>query len=151
MQTETFEDMLEWTSGLHTLVADRLEQALTVDTDQRSRWLIEYMVGHERELARTVERFREQAGESERKTWMYEYIGESLPPHSCWELNFVGSTFDEINQKVFQLHDQLIDLYRSMAGRAVIPQAADLMNNMLALEEGETRRLAEQCGRLQDL
>lgn len=151
MQAETFDYLLEWTGNLHTMIADRLEQALTADTDQRSRWLMEYVAGHERDIAHTVARYRSQASESASKTWLYEHIGENLPPESRWELSFVGKTFDEISQEVFRLHEQLIEVYESMVGRATIPEAVELMTNMLSLEEGETRRLAEQSGRLQDL
>lgn len=151
MKAETFDYLLEWTSDLHTVIADRLEQAITPDTDQRSRWLMEYVAGHERDIASKVDRFRAQAGEAESRTWLYEHIGEDLPPRAKWELTFAEKNFNEINEQLFKLHDQLIEVYTSMTGRAAIPAAAELMRNMLALEEGETRRLAEQCGRLQDL
>src|SRR5699024_5771058 len=65
MKAETFDYLLEWTSDLHTIIADRLEQAITADTDQRSRWLMEYVAGHERDIASKVDRFRAQAGEAE--------------------------------------------------------------------------------------
>ena len=151
MKAETFDYLLEWTSDLHTVIADRLEQAVTPDTDQRSRWLMEYVAGHERDIANKVDKFRAQAGEAESRTWLYEHIGEDLPPRAKWELSFVGKSFNEISEQLFELHDQLIEVYTSMTGRAAIPAAAELMRNMLSLEEGETRRLAEQCGRLQDL
>ena len=151
MKAETYDYLLEWTSALHTIIADRMEEALTADVDQRSRWLMEYVAGHERDIARTVDQFRAQAGKAESQTWLYEHIGEDLPPRADWELSFVGKDFNEINEQLFRLHDQLIEVYTSMTGRAPIPAAVELMNNMLMLEEGETRRLAEQCGRLQDL
>lgn len=151
MQAETYDYLLQWTSELHGVIADRLEQAITADTDQRTRWLMEYIAGHEREMANTVDTFRARAGKAESRTWLYEHIGENLPPRARWELSFVGKTADEISEHVFEMHGQLIEVYTSMTGRAAIPAAAELMRNVLAMEEGETRRLAEQCGRLQDL
>lgn len=151
MQTETYDYLLQWTAQLHEIIAERLEQALTPDTDQRSRWLMEYIIGHERELANTVRRYREQAGAAESRTWLYEHIGEDVPPNARWELSFIGMNADQISAQVFDLHNQLIEVYTSMSGRAPIPAAAELMENMLTLEQGATRRLAEQCGRLNDL
>ena len=151
MQTETYDYLLQWTAQLHEIIAERLEQALTPDTDQRSRWLMEYIIGHERELANTVRRYREQAGAAESRTWLYEHIGEDIPPNARWELSFIGMNTDQISAQVFDLHNQLIEVYTSMSGRAPIPAAAELMENMLTLEQGATRRLAEQCGRLNDL
>jgi hypothetical protein len=151
MQTETYDYLLQWTAQLHEIIAERLEQALTPDTDQRSRWLMEYIIGHERELANTVRRYREQAGAAESRTWLYEHIGEDVPPNARWELSFIGMNTDQISAQVFDLHNQLIEVYTSMSGRAPIPAAAELMENMLTLEQGATRRLAEQCGRLNDL
>lgn len=151
MQTETYDYLLQWTMELHEIIAQRLEQAIGPDTDQRTRWLMEYIASHERELASTVKRYREQAGISESRTWLYEHIGEDVPPNARWELSFVGKNADQVSEQVFHLHNQLIEVYTSMSGRAPIPAAAELMNNMLVLEQGATRRLAEQCGRLNDL
>ena len=151
MQTETYDYLLQWTSELHDIIADRLEQALAPETDQRSRWLMEYVASHERELAGTVRRYREQAAESASRTWLYEHIGEDVPPHASWELTFVDKSFAQVCAQIFDLHAQLVEVYTSMKGRAPIPAAIELMDNMLALEEGATRRLAEQCGRLNDL
>lgn len=151
MQTETYDYLLQWTTELHEIIAERLEQAIGPDTDQRSRWLMEYIIGHERELANTVRRYREQAGAAESRTWLYEHIGEDVPPNARWELSFIGMNTDQISAQVFDLHNQLIEVYTSMSGRAPIPAAAELMENMLTLEQGATRRLAEQCGRLNDL
>lgn len=151
MQTETYDYLLQWTSELHQIIADRLQQALNSDTDQRKRWLMEYIAGHEQELADTVRRYRQQAGEAESRTWLYEHIGENVPPNARWELSFVGKTSDQISEQVFDLHNQLIQVYTSMSGRAPIPAATELMHNVLTLEQGATRRLAEQCGRLNEL
>ncbi len=151
MQTETYDYLLQWTTELHEIIAERLEQAIGPDTDQRTRWLMEYIAGHERELANTVRRYREQAGAAESRTWLYEHIGEDVPPNARWELSFIGMNTDQISAQVFDLHNQLIEVYTSMSGRAPIPAAAELMENMLTLEQGATRRLAEQCGRLNDL
>lgn len=151
MKAETFDYLLEWTRDLHTTVAETLERDLAPESDQRRRWLMEYIAEHEREIAQKVEQFRVQAGEAESRTWLYEHLGEDLPPRADWELSFADKDFNGISEQVFKLHDQLIEVYTSMTGRAAIPAAAELMRNMLVLEEGETRRLAEQCGRLQDL
>lgn len=151
MQTETYDNLLQWTSELHDIIADKLEQAIGPDTDQRSRWLMEYIAGHERELAATVRRFREQAGRAASRTWLYEHIGENVPPNSRWELSFEGNDAVQIQTRVFELHNQLIEVFSSMKGRAPIPAAAELMSNLLDLEKGATRRLAEQAGRLNEL
>lgn len=151
MQTETYDYLLQWTGDLHAIIADRLEEAMTPETDQRTRWLMEYIAGHERELAATVRRYREQAAEAASRTWLYEHIGEDVPPNSRWVLHFDGMDAEQISARVFELHGQLIEVYTSMKGRAPIPAAEELMDNMLTLEEGATRRLAEQCGRLNEL
>ncbi|NLY57467.1 MAG: hypothetical protein GX071_02965, partial [Gammaproteobacteria bacterium] len=96
MQTETYDYLLQWTTELHEIIAERLEQAIGPDTDQRTRWLMEYIAGHERELANTVRRYREQAGAAESRTWLYEHIGEDVPPNARWELSFIGMNADQI-------------------------------------------------------
>src|SRR5690606_14012346 len=99
MKAETFDYLLEWTSELHITIADRMDEAITAETDQRSRWLLEYVAGHERDIARKVDQFRAQASEAESKTWLYEHIGEDLPPRAKWELTFADKDFNEINEQ----------------------------------------------------
>src|SRR5690606_18922032 len=144
MQTETYDYLLQWTGDLHSIIADRLEEAMTPETDQRTRWLMEYIAGHERELAATVRRYREQAAEAASRTWLYEHIAEDVPPNSLCVLHFDGLDVAQSSTKVFALHGRLIEVYSSMRGRAPMPAAEEVMDIMLTLEEGATRRLAEE-------
>ena len=60
-------------------------------------------------------------------------------------------SFEDIAREVFQFHDQVMDLYDSLIGKAEIPEAKSLLEDLLALEEHEAMRLASQIGRMQDL
>src|SRR5690554_7793125 len=62
--------------------------------------------------------FRSQAAEAASRTWLYEHIGEDVPPNSRWVLHFDGMDAEQISARVFELHGQLIEVYTSMKGRA---------------------------------
>jgi hypothetical protein len=44
-----------------------------------------------------------------------------------------------------------MDLYDSLIGKAEIPEAKSLLEELKALEEHEAMRLARQVGRMEDL
>ena len=52
---------------------------------------------------------------------------------------------------MFDFHDQLIDLYDSLAGKAEIPEAKELAESLRAMEENEAMRLARQIGMMDDI
>ncbi len=56
-------------------------------------------------------------------------------------------SFDEISHEVFAFHDQAIELYRYLEGRAEIPEARILIQELRKMEEHEAMRLAHQADR----
>ena len=62
------------------------------------------------------------------------------------KLDFAG-----ISREVFDFHDQIIDLYKTLDGKAEIPEAKELLESLLTMEQNESMRLARQVGRMDDL
>ena len=58
---------------------------------------------------------------------------------------------DDISATVFGVHQQLIELYRYLMGRADTPELRELISELLDLEQHEAMRLAYQVDRLNDL
>lgn len=58
---------------------------------------------------------------------------------------------DEISREIFAIHNQIIDLYRSLETRPGLDRARELLGEMLQLEEHETMRLAQQVNRMHEL
>ena len=58
---------------------------------------------------------------------------------------------DAISAEVFDFHEQIISLYQTLKGKAEIPEAAELVQSLLDMEEHETKRLVRQVERMDDL
>ena len=59
--------------------------------------------------------------------------------------------FDDIVREIFDFHDQVMELYDALIGKAEIREAKSLLEDLKALEEHEAMRLASQIGRMNDL
>ncbi|WP_022963917.1 hypothetical protein [Halopseudomonas pelagia] len=144
MQAETYEELIEWTGALHRNLAERLEQGMTGESGEKAKWLLEYLADHERKLNDVVSKIKQHGDAGALHTWLYEHLSEKLPADKRQTLSFVGLGFEEISEEIFAIHNQLIELYRSAAGRAPTPEVRELMEELLALEEHETLLLAKQ-------
>lgn len=57
----------------------------------------------------------------------------------------------EISTEIFDFHEQVISLYRTLLARAEIREAAELMKSLLDMEEQETKRLVRQVARMEEM
>lgn len=62
------------------------------------------------------------------------------------KLDFAG-----ISREVFDFHDQILDLYKTMVEKAEIPEARELLQSLLTMEQNGSMRLTRQIGRMDDL
>jgi hypothetical protein len=76
---------------------------------------------------------------------------EPIDPHRACDRPFAQMSVEEICEAVFDLHNQVIELYRYLQGRAEIPEARELLQALLEMEEHETMRLAQQSNRIRDM
>lgn len=152
MNVETFKDVIEWTQALHHRLAECLQHCSTKHEEQRAKWLLSYLADHESELATVVAGFEQNADPKALNTWVYDYLGhQPVDPHRTCDAPYSQMTFEQISHAVFDLHNQVIDLYRYLESRAEIPEAQVLLKQLLCIEEHETMRLAQQAARIGDL
>jgi len=152
MKVETFADVLDWTRALHRRLGECLEHCSTYSEEELAKLLLEYLADHERALEKIVEGFAERADPKALNTWVYDYLHrQPIDPHRACDAPFARMTFDEICRSVFDLHKQVADLYRYLAGRVDIPGTRDLVESLLAMEEHETMRLAQQTNWIRDM
>jgi len=152
MKVETFRDVIDWTRALHHRLAECLQLCSTRSEEQRARWLMSYLADHERQLEQVVEGFEQNADPKALNTWVCDYLGhQPIDPHRACDAEFSKMTFEQISHSVFDLHNQVIELYRYLESRAEISAARDLLRQLLDMEEHETMRLAQQAARIGDL
>ncbi|MBS9405335.1 ATPase [Halomonas sp. TRM85114] len=152
MKIETFHDLIEWTRQPHAHLAECLKHCATQQEEARAKWLLEYLADHEATLEQTIAGFEKQADPKALHTWVYDYLAHApIAPHQACRSPYAEMSFDDICGEIFALHDQVIELYRYLEGRAEIPDARDLVRELLKLEEHEAMRLAHQTNRARDM
>ncbi|SEK73006.1 ATPase [Halomonas daqiaonensis] len=152
MKIETFHDLIDWTRRLHGHLAECLKHCATRQEESRAKWLLEYLADHEATMEQTVAGFEKQADPKALHTWVYDYLSHSpITPHQACRSPYAEMSFDDICGEIFALHDQVLELYRYLEGRAEIPEARDLVRELLKLEEHESMRLAQQINRAREI
>lgn len=151
MNIERCEDLIDWTRQTH----ERLARCMTEGADERSdslaKMLLVYVADHERTLTTTITRIKENADSSALHTRLHNAVD-----HDALKLNLDGEAYaqmsvDEISSEIFAVHNQIIDLYRSLENRPGLDRARELLGEMLQLEEHATMRLAQQVNRMHEL
>lgn len=152
MEIKTFEDLIDWTRQMHAHMAKCLRQAAEQHSNERTSALLDYVAGHESTLATAVSEFEKQAEPNVLHTRLYDYPDHKpIPPSQVCDGRYVSLGFDDIVRDIFAIHDQIMSLYETLAGKAEIEGAKSLLENLLALEQHEAMQLSSQIGRMNDL
>ncbi|MDR7089615.1 MULTISPECIES: hypothetical protein [Cellvibrio] len=149
MEIKTFSDLIGWTRQLHSYLAKYLADCSSKNEEERARLLLDYLAEHESKMEKMVAAFERQAEAEVMNTYIYDYL--SHQPIQSNEIPYVQLGFDSICQEVFDYHQQVIELYRDLEEKAVIPEAKDLLGSLLAMEQHEAMLLVRQTGRMNDL
>lgn len=152
MKVETYKDLLTWTGEFHKNLSSCLQHCASKNENERSRMLLEYLAGHEQELANTVSGFVDTTDTGALKTWCYDYAQNHPLLHSqeCKE-PFQDMEPDNILAKVIERHEQVIDLYRSLQATADVGAARELMEELESLEAQEARQMTQGANRMQEM
>lgn len=150
MSNKTLQEIVLWTEQFH-LGMSRSLQLANVQANERERLLLEYLIGHEQELAQLVKRIGENASETARNTWVSAYT-EQYPPekYSLPVLDLKGKDTNEIMAEVQQQHERIINIYRHLKD-FVESSANELVSDLWQLETREMLRIAQSANRLEDI
>ena len=152
MEIRTFIDLIEWTRQLHAKLAQCLSHCASHHDDERASMLLEYLASHETEIEKMVSAFERQADPKVARTYVYDYMPhDPISAHLVCDDHYAKLDSKAISAEVFDFHEQIISLYRTLIDKAEIPEARDLMQSLLDMEENETKRLVRQVGRMDDL
>lgn len=152
MEIKTFGELIDWTRGLHAHLARCLAHCATKNEEERARALLDYLATHESEIERIVKEFENQGDTKALDTRVYDYLTHNpVKTHRTCDEPYAELDFEGICREVFDFHEQIIDLYRTLIGKAEIPEAKELLESLLTMEENESMRLARQIGRMDDL
>ncbi|PFG08621.1 MULTISPECIES: ATPase [unclassified Marinobacter] len=152
MDINTYRELIDWSSDLHAHLASCLSHCAPRNEDERARALLNYLAGHESEIERIVNEFEYQADNNVLETRVYDYLSNHpIKTHRTCDQPYATLDFNGICLEVFDFHDQIIDLYQTLAEKAEIPKIRELMESLLTMEKNESKRLASQVSRMEDL
>lgn len=152
MEIKTFEDLIDWTRQMHHHLSRSLHDSAGQATNERAAALLDYLSSHETKLEQAIEEFEKQADPKAMKTRIYDYLSHKpIDSRAASDTHYANLDFDGIAREIFHFHDQVMDLYDSLIGKAEIPEAKSLLEDLLALEEHEAMRLSRQIGRMDDV
>ena len=148
MEIKTFEDLIDWTRQMHRHLARCFHDSAALNKDERASALLDYVASHETLLEKAVQEFENQADPKALKTRLYDYLNHKpIRASADSYTHYASMSFKDIAKEIFQFHDQVMDLYDSLIGKAEIPEAKSLLEDLLALEEHEAMRLSSQINR----
>jgi hypothetical protein len=152
MEIETLKDVLQWTKDYHQKLADCMQHCADEQHSERSKLLLQYLAKHEHKLATVIEGFQTTGNEHALNTWCYEYFDKSpIDVHRQCDKPFAQMSTQEIIAAIEDMHQQLVFLYRYLSGRADIPSAIELLEQLTALEEHEAMQMVHAGNRLEDI
>ncbi len=152
MSINTVEELIDWSRNMHGQLATCLAQSSKAHKDERAGALLDYLASHERKLETMVAGFEQHADPRALHTWVYDFLSHKpiKTPYSC-DGHYAQLDFEQICREVFDVHHQVMDLYRDLTARVDIPEAKELLRSLLEMEEHEVMRLSQQVGRMGDL
>jgi hypothetical protein len=108
--------------------------------------------GVKHEMEYVVGELKSRADPKALNTYVYDYLEHRpIRTHRTCDAPYAALGFNEICREIFDFHDQVTDLYRNLVGKAEIPEARELLESLLELEQHEAMRLVRQTGRMDDL
>ncbi|KJH81019.1 ATPase [Pseudomonas sp. KSR10] len=151
MNIERCEDLIDWTSQAHARLSTCMSDGANERSDSLAKMLLVYLAQHEQGLTSTIARIKEHADPRALHTRLHDAVeGDRLALDLDGEA-YGQMSVDEISREIFAIHNQIIDLYRSLETRPGLDRARELLEEMLQLEEHETMRLAQQVNRMHEL
>lgn len=151
MKIETIKDLVDWTRDVHQHLGRCLAEASSKTEQAKAEALMTYVADHEAAISATIDGFEQAADAKALQTWVYDFLEHKpVDPKAASDRHFAEMSFDEISGIIFEVHNQVLLLYRYLLSQAVIPEAQELLQPLLQMEEHETMRLAQQIGRYQD-
>ncbi|MGC8120614.1 ATPase [Marinobacter sp. VGCF2001] len=152
MEIKTFEDLIDWTRQLHAHLARCLEESARKNPDERASALLDYISRHENLLEKAVAEYEKQADPKAMSTRLYDYgVHKPIEKNRTCDIRYSDLDFDGIAREIFDFHDQVMDLYDALIGKAEIPEAKSLLEDLKSMEEHEAMRMASQIGRMSDV
>lgn len=149
---QSLDEVLTKTREFHANLAKSLDIPSNGNVDPRAELLVNYLKDHELKLSKALKTLQSSANKKDLNTWFYEYakpenILRCKPSHKP----FSRMTTDEIMEEVSNQHQQVIEIFRYMYGRAGGTNTGELLRELIELEQTETNMMMYEGARVEEI
>lgn len=149
---QSLDEVLTKTREFHANLAKSLDANASQNPDPRAELLVNYLKDHEIKLEKALKTLQDSADKEDLNTWFYEYAQpENILRTSPSQKPFSRMTTDEIMEEVSNQHQQVIEFYRYMYGRAGGTDAGELLRELIELEQTETNMMMYEGSRVEEM
>lgn len=151
MRTEQVKDILEHTRHFHELISD-FYQNLSQNTDkERLKIILDYLSEHELHLEKAFAEYEKTASKKILNVWLpFSPCQERLTEFKV-QIQSEEITIKEIIQKVIELDDCVINMYRDLVSQADNQDVKDVFYSILDFETHEKRVAMRDLVWMEDL
>jgi hypothetical protein len=152
LENETLRDTLFWASEFHQELGERFQRSGQATADDRSAMLLDYLANHEARIANIVAAFEREGDLKSLNTWCVEYFQDTPmtdDKYSNISLDELGE--EQILEFVVFKHSQILELFKNLLARAVIPSMKQLLTELVEVEEHEIKTMVQGANRMNEM
>ena len=155
MDVTNFNQLISWTRQVHQQLATLLEQDAHLHHNERARLLLACLSEQQQRLGDTIKKFEESTKTQALDAYIpYLYSAfEQLPINTqrLYTQSYAELTIAEISQVLFDAHQQMIDFYQHLVNESQVPEAKELVESLLALEQAAQKQMASHFEGIEDI
>lgn len=152
MAAQTLNEVLSRTREFHDVLAAGLSDSAAQTDDRRAELLLDYLSDHERKLSAALQELQNSADKKQLDTWFYEFAQKhNVLRTDAQHKPFSEMSTEEIMAEVSNEHEQIIELYRYLYGRALTSSSHELLRELIDLEEHEAMKMVQQGERSDEM
>ncbi|ART79770.1 ferritin family protein [Oceanisphaera avium] len=155
MQVTNFTQLIDWTRQLHQQLAQVLTRGGELHSQERARMLLKSLAEQEQELANTLHEFDQQTKTEALDAYVpYLYSAFEQRPINTQQVYtqpFDRLSIAEISKMMFEVHDQVVDFYQRLAQESQVPEAKELVDSLLELEQEAEKQIASKIQGMEDM
>lgn len=155
MQVTNFTQLIDWTRQLHQHLASALAQGGEQQQNKRTQLLLEALAEQEQRLSHTIKTF-ERTNDTEALDAYIPYLYSAfeqrpIDTQRIYAQSYSELSITEISEVIFDVHDQVIDLYQQLVNESQVPEAQDILKSFLVLEQDAVKELANKFEGMNDI
>ena len=152
MKTETLEHLFLWASRVHQHLGEQLATEARASAEGPCRGLMEYAAEHEDSMATQIAGLIPSLASEARETWLYDWLPHSpTAPSNLVDARYREMHLEQLSRSIFSVHNEIMEMLRQLAVRADVPEVEEAIRQLLDLEDGHSRQIAQQINRISDM